>query len=188
MKRLHPFGYEKFMPFYLKLNADNVKIYSKDKKYKFLWKVIHYILLILTFGKMNKFYSRYTTTIGNSIFFHAGWTPDDANASSYVTLKHEYKHVLDYRKEGLVKMGFKYLFLPFPIKFARCRYKYERKAYLEGFKAIIELGFTPKIEKYVDILTGPEYLWAWHNKDEIRQWFTNQIDKHKRSISGQRTM
>jgi hypothetical protein len=175
---------DKLWTYHLSVLSDGIGVYSKDQKYKFLWKTIHCILLVLTFGKMNKFYNRYTTVIGNNIFFPAGWTWSKAYnenyESTYITLKHECDgHVKQFRKEGLVKMSFKYLFLPFPFKFAKYRYHYEREAYLEGIKAIIELGYEPDIERYVNILTGPEYLWAWHNKNDVRQWFTEQINKFK---------
>lgn len=162
---------------------DGVKIYTKDLKYKILWLAIHYILLIFTFGKMNKFYTKYTTTIGNKIFFPAKYTYKSFN-SAYVTLKHELVHVKQFKQDGLLKMSFKYLFLPFPFKYAKYRYYYEREAYLESIKAILELDLEPNIEWYVDVLTGPEYVWAWHSKNDVKSWFNKQLEE----LNGQRTL
>jgi len=177
-------GYDRFKEEYVRLTEMGVTITSKDKSLKWLWKFIHYFLLVITFGKMSNFYSDFTTTFGKGIYFPDGWTPENAGPRGYIVLRHEGKHVRDYIKYGLgssklgiVVMGFLYLFIPIFIGFSWFRLKFEREAYLEGILAWSELGVERDIEPYVGLLTGPEYFWAWHSKKQVRDWFNKELGR-----------
>jgi len=156
------------------------KIYvtSKDQQWAPLWKAIHWILLVLTFGKQNKFYTHYTTTIGRTIFYPAGWRFENATYKNCVILRHECDHVDWFLKFGLGNewlgifvVGLLYLLFPLPVCFAWFRYVFERVAYRTSYYAALELGLKPDIEHYIEQLTGPKYLWTWILKDQVRAWF-----------------
>ena len=177
-------GHERFKEEYVRLTEMGVTITSKDKSLKWLWKFIHYFLLIITFGKMSNFYTEFTTTIGKNVYFPKGWTPENAGIRGYVVLRHEWKHVWQYirlglgsSKLGIVVMGFLYLFIPVPTLFSWFKWKFEREAYLEGIIAWAELGVKRDIEHYVDLLTGPEYFWAWYSKKQVRNWFKKELGR-----------
>lgn len=155
-----------------------MKVTSKDQQWKPLWKVIHWFLKILTFGKQDEFYEKFTTTIGKTVFFPAGWKFEEATVSNCITLRHEGRHVQQFLKWGLGNeylgifiVGLFYLFVPLPVCFAWFRYKFEREAYKISYYATLELGYEPNIEHYVDLLTGPQYLWTWIFKKKVRAWF-----------------
>ncbi len=161
---------------YARLN-DGVQVISKKKYYAF-WKMLDVLLRILSFGQMTTFMTRFTTTLGPIIAFPLGWTPDKPNRYDYVTLRHELKHVKQYKKVGrgniwlgAIIAGFAYLFLPFPVLFAWFRYKMERDAYRESYIAAKECGYEPNIRHYIDNLTGSSYLWTWYSKDNVAAWF-----------------
>ena len=154
-----------------------VQVISKRKYYTF-WKTLSVLLKILSFGKMTTFMTHYTTTIGPIIAFPVNWNPNKINKYLYVTLRHELKHVEQYAHAGAGNVwlgtllaGFAYLFLPFPIFFAWFRYKMEREAYLESYRAAKECGYVPNVKHYIDVLTGSDYLWTWIFKDSVTKWF-----------------
>lgn len=160
-----------------KSRAKGIKIVNK-RSYRKLWKAIDIILRIITFGKANRFLKDFTTTIGNIIAFQENWDESKAGAVDYITLRHELKHVDQYKRLGfgnvwlgLVFFGIAYLFLPLPTCFAWFRYKFEREAYRESFRAARELGLKVKLTAYVDALTGPDYFWTWILRKQVSRWF-----------------
>jgi len=166
-------GRDKFLELYNNVIEMDVSIYSKDEKYKWVWKSIGFFLLIFSGGKMKDFYKRFTTTIGDSIFFYALWDMGTAGIRAYVTLCHELDHVFQARNEGLFKFAIKYLFSK------SCRCNYEREAYLSSIVALWELEIEVRLEWYVEVLSGPSYLYACQDKDALRTWFQDQLNAMK---------
>jgi len=165
--------------------ACGIKIASKNEKLTRLWKLIHVLLRVITFGKNDNFYTGTTTTLGRTVYFPAGWTVDTVRLYDCITLKHEATHIRQNLKFGFgniwlgtTLMAIAYLLLPLPIFFAWFRYKLERDAYWESYKAAMELGLTPNTDYYVDLLTGPSYFWAWWSKKQIQTWFSVKKGKH----------
>lgn len=163
-----------------------IKVTSKDQQWKPLWKIIHWILKILSFGKQDGFYDSFTTTLGKTIFYHAGWRFEEASAKDCVILRHESRHVQQFLKWGfgneylgILLMGLFYLFIPLPVCFAWFRYRFEREAYKVSYYATLELGHEPDIEHYIDNLTGPKYLWTWILKGRVRKWFEDNCSPDK---------
>lgn len=163
-----------------------IKVTSKDRQWKPLWKTVHWLLKILSLGKQNGFYNKFTTTLGKTIFYPAGWQFEKASTNDCVILRHEGRHVQQFLRWGLgneylgiLIMGFFYLFLPLPICFAWFRYCFEREAYKVSYYATLELGHEPDIEHYVENLTGPKYLWTWVFKNKVRKWFKDNCSPDK---------
>lgn len=172
-------GRELFITEYMKLRKElGISVYSKDQKWMRLWSFIDWFLRIISFGKMKTFKTSYTTTIGKKIFFPEGWSTKTADEQSYEILRHEAKHVRDFlalgggnEHLGILVMGFLYLFVPLPIGLAWFRYKFEREAYVESYYAARRAGYIPDTERYVNLLTGPSYLWTWYSKKQVRNYF-----------------
>lgn len=155
-----------------------VKIYSKDRKLTWLWKAIAGFLKFVTFGKMNRFMTDFTTVLGRTIYFPAGWRIEHVGPEDYVTLCHEIKHVKDQYELGMgcfvfgaILFALLYLFIPLPIFFAYFRYKFERDAYRVSWYTSLEVGLKPDLDFYIAQLTGPSYLWTWILKPQVKRWF-----------------
>lgn len=174
---------EIFTKWYMQAHKDcGLKVASKNEKHKWLWLFIDHVLDALTFGKNDDFYTGTTTTLGNTVYFPAGWTVNNVRIYDCIILRHEAIHVKQNLKWGFgnlwlgtVLMAVAYLLFPFPIFFAWFRYRLEREAYWESYKAAIELKLQPNIEHYVDLLTGPSYFWAWFSKRHVLNWFKNKL-------------
>lgn len=173
-------AYEKFQV--IKTNPlfvpPKTKVISKDKGFGF-WKLLDVLWKVLTLGK-GSFMTR-TTTIGPYIAFPKGWVERNADDHDCAILLHEAKHMKQRLGLGLGKslwLGsfifvFAYLFLPVPIGRAYLRYKWEREAYLEQWKAPIRFNLDVEydIRNFVELLSGRSYFWAWTKKTDIRKWF-----------------
>ncbi len=155
-----------------------MRVTSKDQTLRGLWKTVDWILRRITFGKQDGFYTRFTTTLGRTVYFPDGWTIDKAQLYDCITLRHEGRHIQQNLAWGAgniwlgtLLMGIFYLLFPLPIYFAWFRYKLEREAYRVSYYTAIELGLKPNLENYVELLTGPKYFWTWHSKKQVRAWF-----------------
>lgn len=147
-----------------------------------LWKAIHYILLVLSFGQMKTFLTEFVTTLGRDIYWPLGWSRQHISKEDYITLRHELKHVHRFRQLGLgcytlgiIVFGLLYLFVPLPVLFAWFRYYFEREAYLESYRAAKEVGLQPNIMMFVDLLSGPKYLWTWVIRSQVKKWFLKNL-------------
>jgi len=156
-----------------------VRVTSKDKELKWLWLIIDKFLKIVTFGKMNTFLTNYTTTLGRTIYYPFGWNINKVDEGDYVVLNHEIKHVKQALSlcpscptVGILLFSILYLFIPLPIGFAYFRWKFEREAYRVSWYTWLELGRKPKLDFYIEQMTGPNYLWTWMIKSQVRLWFT----------------
>jgi len=170
---------EIFTNWYIQGRKDcKIHIASKNEKLTWLWKLIHKLLVIVTLGKNNRFYTNTTTTLGRTIYYPAGWTVDTVRLYDCIILRHEIIHVRQYLKWGFGNivlgtflMAIAYLLLPVPLFFAWFRYKLEREAYWESYRASIELGLEPQVEHYAEVLTNSGYFWAWYSKKQVQGWF-----------------
>jgi len=148
-----------------------VELHTKDRKWTTLWKFIHGFLRLVSGGKLDTFYDGYITTVGNKIFFYAGWERHRVSPIDYVILCHELKHVEQFDKYTTGLMALLYLLFPLPIGLAYFRYLFERDAYLESYRASLEVNLVPNVSHYIDALTGSAYLWAWPFRKYVRRWF-----------------
>jgi len=154
-----------------------VRVTNKKEKYWF-WKILDRILRILSLGKKKNFLTETTTTFCETIYFPVNWSPKVADDLDIVTLHHELVHVSKIREfgesdaiYGMFWFTLLYLFLPLPVGLAWFRYKWEREAYLKSAHIAESLGYKIDPEVFVDLLSGPAYVWAWPFKKQIRKWF-----------------
>ena len=151
-----------------------MQVYAKDQKWTWLWRVIDALLYALTGGRMNSFYTGYVTTVGNRIFYPAGWNHGAVSREDYIVLCHELRHVQQSEKYGTVGMALLYLLFPLPLGLAYFRYRFEREAFVAGYHAATGLGVTPNSKDFVTSMVGYAYLWTWPFKKSIRRWLKRQ--------------
>lgn len=154
------------------------------KTSKWYWKVLAYILLVISFGQI-KFMDTSTTTIGTLIGTPTSWS-SFTDAEKYETLLHEAVHVRQYRKFGfgnawigIIPVGFAYLFLPFPVGIAYCRARLEQEGYEESIRAIIQThGIVAALASktfFVSQFMSANYLWMWPFKSSMEKWFDDAV-------------
>lgn len=158
---------------------DEQRIIIKTKKcYYKLWRFCDIFLRIVTFNKQKRFLTHFTTVMGRTVYFPIGWDRSKAGKSAYVILRHERKHIKQAEDLGrgnfwLGKALFilLYFLVFFPIGLAWFRYKFEREAYVESFKACKRVGLKPNVNQYIEAMTGPKYVWTWPFKKSVKKWF-----------------
>jgi len=119
----------------------------------------------------NDFMAR-ATTLGKYIYMESGWDYAKTPLSqTYVTFKHESKHLYFFQKYGLVFGLIIYLFLPLPIGFAYGRYRAEKAAILAELLAIHDLdgNVVERIDAYAEALAGRAYFYAWPFRKAVRE-------------------
>ena len=146
-----------------------------------LMKTIDWFLRTITFGKMNKFMTEFTTTLGNKIYVSTEW--DNRSITTQIsTLRHERVHMRQAKKYGRFLFSLAYLLLPVPVGFAYFRAKAEMEAYEETLRAMHEF-YGPSVftkatkEVILSYFTGPEYFWMWPWRSDLESWYDNFVDK-----------
>lgn len=151
--------------------AQGVKIVRKDQHW--FWKALGWIVMVVTFGQNKTFTSRYITTIGKTIAVPSTWD-SYSDLSKLEILTHELVHVGQYRKYTPPVMGLLYLLVFFPIGLAYFRYRFEREAYVVGFKKTLSYDPSQRqrlIDHGVEQMTSGQYGWTWPFKKSVRAWF-----------------
>lgn len=152
------------------------------KRGHWLLTLINFFLKVVTFGRMSDFLSRYTTTIGYTIY--AGDAFFDASAQQQASiLRHEAVHMRQRRRLGQLRFSLIYLFWPFPVLFAKGRRDLEMEAYEETLKAYfeyydefiaIDTGVRARI---IGEFLGAGYLWMWPWREDIEDWYAAVIQR-----------
>jgi hypothetical protein len=147
------------------------QVVPKDQSW--LMKVINFLLVCITFGKMKTFMTSFTTTIGYTVYVPHGWSLRPT-ASRATTLRHERVHMRQRKKYGWFLFSFLYL-LALPIWRAYYRTKFEKEAYEETMKALLEYygeaAVSAQKKSIVENFTGPSYFWMWTDQKAIEAWY-----------------
>jgi hypothetical protein len=153
-----------------------IKTYPKSESW--LMKVINVLLIIITFGKQNRFMTDYITTIGEKIYVPDHWKLISPERRDCI-LVHENVHVKQYQDD---KFGFflKYLFWPLPVLHAHARLEYEIEAYATEIVYSYRTYETPVLtgqafDNVISQLSGPAYFWTCTNKAYITKRLTHKI-------------
>jgi hypothetical protein len=144
-----------------------------------LMKIIDVCLRILTFNQMNKFMTKFITTLGNTVYVPADWEQHSLVGKVEI-MRHERIHMKQSRELGRLKFSLFYLFFPMPFGLAYYRMKFEKEAYEESLKAVYEYYgskfFTPSLKSgIVNHFISAEYFWMWLRKSDIEKWYDNVI-------------
>ncbi len=119
----------------------------------------------------------FTTTLGHTIYVPQDWeTYSDLEKLSTVT--HELVHISQISKYSIFGFYFLYLFIAFPIGLAYMRYRFEREAYVAGFRKHLE--YMPVVRPWlitfgVEQLCGKNYGFAWPFTKSVKKWFEDNI-------------
>ena len=168
------------------MRAEGIRVVPKRG---WLWKSLHWAVLILTLGGNRAFLKRYYTTIGPVVGYPEDWEKQDV-VHRIAILSHERRHVGQFRKGGLgsawlgvLPVGLCYLLLPLPVGFAWCRWRFERTAYAEGIR--VELSWRPSADRRerliahaVEQLVGPRYGYTaklWPGRRRVRAYFEASV-------------
>jgi hypothetical protein len=161
----------------LKIHHEGGRVVEKKGIF---WTILHYIVMVVTFGSNRNFLKGYYTTIGGIVGYPEGWEKRSLE-SRIAVLEHELVHIRQCAKLGFgnVWVGFPiymilYLFLPLPIGLAYFRYRYEREAYAHGINVRTEMNpehYDRLIDGAVKQLTSGAYGWTWVFSKRVRAYF-----------------
>lgn len=144
-------------------------------------------LSIITFGGMTEYMSRYTTTIGRTIYVSPDW--DNRSVQDrYMTIRHEAAHLRQFKCWTLPLMAIAYLLLPLPFGLAWFRMKIEKAGYRETIRAAAEVyGIkvirSSRFKKFiVSQFTGPSYAWMWPFKKSMERWYDSVVVECEKEV------
>lgn len=156
-----------------------------------LMHVIDFLLRLATLGRMKKFMTDYTTTIGHVVYIPSSWDSKLTLMKASV-LRHERVHMRQRKRLGAWKYELTYLFWPLPMVFAAGRRGLEMEAYEETLRAYTDyfgppLGWTDDVrEGTIRQFMGPNYLWMWPFRKDVERWYDAAVDKlNRENIHGQ---
>lgn len=143
-----------------------------------LMKAIGLFLAIITFGQSTDFMTRFHTTIRYTVYVSSSWG-SMSDVAKQVLLRHERVHMRQSKKYGFILYSFLYVLFPFPTLFAYFRMRFEREAYTESLRAIVDLypGGLELIrradyrKRMLRHFTTSEYFWMWPFRKGLNRWF-----------------
>jgi len=150
-----------------------------EKKDSTLMKLCNIGLLIITFGQMKTFMSKFTTTVLFTIYTPSEWE----DADQVGILKHERVHMRQLRRHGIFWFWLGYCFLWFPTCFAYYRKKYEQEAYEETLRHRAQTGGMRYLEhpeyreSIISNFTSAKYFWTWPWRKDIEEWYDACVRK-----------
>ena len=140
-----------------------------------LQRVIHWTLVVVTFGGQRRYLDEYQTTIGRRVYVSRDWDSRPAS-ERWSTLRHERVHLRQFRRYTLPLMAFLYLGV-LPIGLAWFRARFEKEAYEESMRAWAEV-YGPQYLRRSDVrarvvrqFTGPAYGWMWPFPRSMHAWY-----------------
>jgi hypothetical protein len=141
-----------------------------------LHKAIHYVLIVVTFGRMRGYLDSYQTTIRRTVYVTSDWDDWDPDRR-YVTLRHEAIHLRQFRRWTLPVMAVLYVLVPLPLGLAYFRARFEKAAYAETIRAAAEVwgAEMPRRPSFRDNIIeqfmGPSYGWMWPFRRGLERWY-----------------
>lgn len=158
---------------------DFVMIKKPDSRFM---RAIAWLLCVLTFGTQREFMTRYTTTIGHTVYIPGDWGSWD-ELSCVEVLRHERVHMRQQSRYGRLLFTFLYL-LPFlPLFLAYGRARLEMEAYTESVRARAQLrgAACVQVQGFRDwlasqFLTG-SYGFMWPFRKTVLRWVEEAIKK-----------
>lgn len=147
--------YKEFPKFKVKKKSDS----------KVFWKILQFLLMIVSFGKQKDLMEGYATTLGTTVWVFDRWDEYDSY-QKYSMLRHELDHIQTNYDDGYFKYIFGYLFSK------SYRAYVEKRGYLHNMHAQYEKygRVKDKLKKrVVEQLSGPGYLYMMP-EDNATQW------------------
>ncbi|MEO8875879.1 MAG: hypothetical protein ABI461_09850 [Polyangiaceae bacterium] len=174
----------RFEPFLAEICEEFPSFEILPKRTSKLQRAIHLALVIITFGGMRTYLTRYHT-----VLFGKLWVPDSwenmSDVDRYVLLRHERVHLRQRARMGDVVMALVYLVPFFPLGLAYGRARIEWEAYTETILATYEtegLDAAKHLKKHItDRFVGPDYGWMWPFRATVDGWFDAVISRIEQS-------
>lgn len=153
---------------YLDKHGITVKKKLRDKPDNFIHAFV--LWFVRTFVKGGD--ERYTTTVGKTIYLSTSLQSDLTNAYTYMIVRHEVVHAIDYARFWLW-LWFSYVFVLPAIWTMRAFW--EKRGYTQNILVKWELGLPIhthyEIEKMVERFTGRAYFWMDTESEALRvEW------------------
>ena len=145
-------------------------------------RLLHYGLMLITFGQMRDYLEGYYTTIGKTLYVTPGWEETDPD-DRYVTLCHELIHMRQFRRYTPPLMGLLYLLFPLPMGLAYFRARFEKEAYAETLRATAECYGIQAIrrdglrDRIIGQFTSASYGWMWPFRRHMERWYESECAK-----------
>jgi hypothetical protein len=156
----------------ISLEFPDFKIRAKSES--FLMKTVDVVLRIITFNRMKAFMTGFITTMGTTVYVPDNWD-ELMPTSQCITLRHERVHMRQARKYGRLLFSFLYLFCWLPVWRAHWRTKFEKEAYEESMRALLEYGEDPTNivfrTRTIQHFTSQQYFWMWTDEAAVAAWF-----------------
>ncbi|HVV84711.1 MAG TPA: hypothetical protein VHE35_16715 [Kofleriaceae bacterium] len=158
------------------LEAEFPRLRLVKKRDAWSQRLIHRVLVVVTFGGMRGYLRDYQTTIGRTIYLTDDWDDRDPR-DRYCTLRHEAVHLRQFRRYSLPGMALLYVLLPLPFGISYFRARFEREAYEESIRAAAEVwgpgapaeaGYRAHV---IDQFVGPAYGWMWPFRRALERWY-----------------
>ena len=128
---------------------------------------------------------RYTMTIGPKIYVNFTWDERPIK-ERYDTMIHERIHMRQFQRWGFIPYFLMYFLVPFPIKLAYLRMKWEMDAYeVNIYMALKTHGkkhvFGKEFINYIlEQFCGPSYAYTWYTPERIIRWLRETVAKIER--------
>ena len=144
-----------------------------------LMRAIGWFLSAITLGAMSTFMTDFVTTIGFTVYVPERWALMSYDNRT-VVMRHERVHMRQRRKYGTLLFTLLYLLFPLPGGLAYFRMKFEREAYEETLRAMVDLFqvdgriLIQSKEYRAQILSfflGPSYFWMWPFRTSMEAWY-----------------
>lgn len=171
---------------YAELRQEFPRFRIVAKRESKLQRVLHYGLMVVTFGKVRDYLDSYHNTVGSTVYVTDDWDDNDDN-DRYVLLRHEREHMRQFRKFSAPGMMFLYWLMPLPFGLAYFRARFERAGYEQTIRASAEVYGLDYVkdscfrEFIVDQFTGAGYGWMWPFRGRVETWYDAVVADIERS-------
>ena len=147
-----------------------------------MMKIINVFLKVITLGRASSFMDGFITTIGYTVYTNTDWDKME-ELGKLIVIRHERVHMRQARKFTRPLFSFLYVFVFCPMILAYFRYKFEREAYEESMRALVEYRgtaaiLTPKYREWIiSQFIGASYGYTWPFRSSVEKWFQETSDR-----------
>lgn len=141
-----------------------------------LQRVLHYGMIIATFGRVRDYLDEYYNTFRQTVYVTPEWDDKDPD-DCYILLRHEREHMRQFRRYSVAGMLFLYWLLPLPFGLAYFRARFEKAGYEQTIRASAEVYGLDYVkstwfrEFVVDQFTTVSYGWMWPFPRQLEAWY-----------------
>jgi hypothetical protein len=138
---------------------------------------LHAIVLWLGSLFVKHFNTLFATTIGSTIYLQRSKPKDLTNYYTYMMVRHELVHAIDYQRFHIWFLFSYALVLP---ALLTMRSFWEKRGYTQNVLVKHELGEEiddgEEVERMVGRFTGRAYFWMEYDEDKVRRYWLKAID------------